>query len=168
MYVSAPAALHPKCDLTHAPIFDVLKSGAGDGNRTHGSSLGSLGITIIRRPRLASILVAFRKIRQPLPIEATGARASGAPAAALGLGFPVTIHTPTAHRASSTRPKLSLSGSLRSRSAALTPGAPSQIGVSTPQVSIGTRQPILSRRIEYIDVKGVFERHRAMREVGRL
>ena len=25
-------------------------SGAGDGNRTHGSSLGSLGITIIRRP----------------------------------------------------------------------------------------------------------------------
>jgi hypothetical protein len=25
--------------------------GAGDGNRTHGSSLGSLGITIIRRPR---------------------------------------------------------------------------------------------------------------------
>ena len=26
-------------------------SGAGDGNRTHGSSLGSLGITIIRRPR---------------------------------------------------------------------------------------------------------------------
>ena len=24
--------------------------GAGDGNRTHGSSLGSLGITIIRRP----------------------------------------------------------------------------------------------------------------------
>src|SRR5580693_8481344 len=27
------------------------RSGAGDGNRTHGSSLGSLGITIIRRPR---------------------------------------------------------------------------------------------------------------------
>src|SRR5580704_9585030 len=27
------------------------QSGAGDGNRTHGSSLGSLGITIIRRPR---------------------------------------------------------------------------------------------------------------------
>jgi hypothetical protein len=27
------------------------ESGAGDGNRTHGSSLGSLGITIIRRPR---------------------------------------------------------------------------------------------------------------------
>jgi hypothetical protein len=26
------------------------ESGAGDGNRTHGSSLGSLGITIIRRP----------------------------------------------------------------------------------------------------------------------
>ena len=24
--------------------------GAGDGNRTHGTSLGSLGITIIRRP----------------------------------------------------------------------------------------------------------------------
>jgi hypothetical protein len=26
------------------------ENGAGDGNRTHGSSLGSLGITIIRRP----------------------------------------------------------------------------------------------------------------------
>jgi hypothetical protein len=26
------------------------EDGAGDGNRTHGSSLGSLGITIIRRP----------------------------------------------------------------------------------------------------------------------
>jgi hypothetical protein len=39
-------------------------SGAGDGNRTHGSSLGSLGITIIRRPRLAPILVAFAKVRQ--------------------------------------------------------------------------------------------------------
>ena len=28
-----------------------IEIGAGDGNRTHGSSLGSLGITIIRRPR---------------------------------------------------------------------------------------------------------------------
>ena len=26
------------------------KCGAGDGNRTHGTSLGSWGITIIRRP----------------------------------------------------------------------------------------------------------------------
>src|SRR3979409_2722482 len=119
MYVSAPMALHPKCDLTHAPIFDVLKSvlksrgwgwfsvevsgrskgrknlqikhfwtsvdhpgtqfGAGDGNRTHGSSLGSLGITIIRRPRRCSILVAFRKIRQAQPIEAKRPGAPGAP-----------------------------------------------------------------------------------------
>ena len=35
------------------------EDGAGDGNRTHGSSLGSLGITIIRRPREASILDAL-------------------------------------------------------------------------------------------------------------
>src|ERR1700722_1062945 len=28
----------------------LSENGAGDGNRTHGSSLGSLGITIIRRP----------------------------------------------------------------------------------------------------------------------
>ena len=28
------------------------KFGAGDGNRTHGTSLGSWGITIIRRPLL--------------------------------------------------------------------------------------------------------------------
>ena len=28
--------------------------GAGDENRTHGTSLGSLGITIIRRPLLGS------------------------------------------------------------------------------------------------------------------
>jgi hypothetical protein len=41
-----------------------LESGAGDGNRTHGSSLGSLGITIIRRPRRWGILVAFRVIKQ--------------------------------------------------------------------------------------------------------
>jgi hypothetical protein len=36
------------------------ESGAGDGNRTHGSSLGSLGITIIRRPLELMILVVFR------------------------------------------------------------------------------------------------------------
>src|SRR5229473_8593512 len=40
-------------------------------------------------------------------------------------------------------------------------------GVSAAQVSIGTRQPVLSRRIEYIDVESVFERHRAMRQVRR-
>src|SRR3984957_10210418 len=33
----------------HWPVMAGI--GAGDGNRTHGSSLGSLGITIIRRPR---------------------------------------------------------------------------------------------------------------------
>src|ERR1700719_1603464 len=49
---------------------EPTKSGAGDGNRTHGSSLGSLGITIIRRPlkaqtsRQKEILVAFRAHRQ--------------------------------------------------------------------------------------------------------
>jgi hypothetical protein len=32
-------------------VSRILGCGAGDGNRTHGSSLGSLGITIIRRPR---------------------------------------------------------------------------------------------------------------------
>ena len=56
------------------------ESGAGDGNRTHGSSLGSLGITIIRRPRRCLILVAFWKIRQPLPIEGKFAGAMGCPA----------------------------------------------------------------------------------------
>src|ERR1700722_15605224 len=34
----------------NAETRQTTKSGAGDGNRTHGSSLGSLGITIIRRP----------------------------------------------------------------------------------------------------------------------
>jgi hypothetical protein len=34
----------------NAGTRQTTKSGAGDGNRTHGSSLGSLGITIIRRP----------------------------------------------------------------------------------------------------------------------
>jgi hypothetical protein len=40
------------------------EDGAGDGNRTHGSSLGSLGITIIRRPRRVLILVAFENLWQ--------------------------------------------------------------------------------------------------------
>jgi hypothetical protein len=41
-----------------------LEGGAGDGNRTHGSSLGSLGITIIRRPRRAdhNSLAAARQL----------------------------------------------------------------------------------------------------------
>src|SRR3984957_10532893 len=50
-----PVALH---------CLALPESGAGDGNRTHGSSLGSLGITIIRRPHRAPILVALRKARQ--------------------------------------------------------------------------------------------------------
>src|ERR1700680_4554992 len=66
-----------------------------------------------------------------------------------------------------TRPKPSFSGSLKFRSAALTPGATSYLDISAAQVSIGARKPILSRRIEYIDVEGVFERHRAMRQVRR-
>jgi hypothetical protein len=48
--------------LSPCVAWRCLRSGAGDGNRTHGSSLGSLGITIIRRPRQCSILVAFRRM----------------------------------------------------------------------------------------------------------
>jgi hypothetical protein len=41
----------PECpDEDKVRPYEPTKSGAGDGNRTHGSSLGSLGITIIRRP----------------------------------------------------------------------------------------------------------------------
>jgi hypothetical protein len=49
-------------------------SGAGDGNRTHGSSLGSLGITIIRRPpprHCSPMLVraAITRAAAPYPLE---------------------------------------------------------------------------------------------------
>src|ERR1019366_2437978 len=47
-----------------------LEGGAGDGNRTHGSSLGSLGITIIRRPLPRLILVAFQRGGKSVRISA--------------------------------------------------------------------------------------------------
>jgi hypothetical protein len=48
----------------NAGTRQATKSGAGDGNRTHGSSLGSLGITIIRRPLEATILDALTRRKQ--------------------------------------------------------------------------------------------------------
>ena len=63
--------------------------GAGDGNRTHGSSLGSLGITIIRRPR---------RVDSMRPDEGSANRPAGRPPGA------VTTRKPTCRRASSARP----------------------------------------------------------------
>jgi hypothetical protein len=45
-----PQNQNPDTILVSLRLLNYPGSGAGDGNRTHGSSLGSLGITIIRRP----------------------------------------------------------------------------------------------------------------------
>jgi hypothetical protein len=54
-------------ELTSARVERT--SGAGDGNRTHGSSLGSLGITIIRRPRQGDSSRPRERMANPLDRE---------------------------------------------------------------------------------------------------
>jgi hypothetical protein len=67
----------------NAGTHQAIKSGAGDGNRTHGSSLGSLGITIIRRPRNSDSSRPRERMANPWDRKAEGAR--------LG-AFPLTLH----------------------------------------------------------------------------